>query len=40
MAEAGQMAAESATLQQLAVQEAQIARLAQTMNERRRKEDA
>lgn len=40
MAEAAQMAAESATLQQLAVQRAQIERLAQTMNERRRKKDA
>lgn len=37
MAEAAQMAAESATLQQLAVQAAQIARLAQTMNEQRRR---
>lgn len=37
MAEAAQMAAESAALQQLAVQAAQIARLAQTMNEQRRR---
>lgn len=37
MAEAAQMAAESAALQQLAVQGAQIARLAQTMNERNRR---
>lgn len=40
MAEAAQMAAESAALQQLAMQGAKIERLAQTMNERSRRADA